>query len=86
MGVANLQAGAGVVADSDPDDEHCECQNKAIGLVWAIDLAECAPEQRFKASSNHVYKQIDTSRTKPFHFLILWDLHFEKRKHKDKNR
>ncbi|KAH0887798.1 hypothetical protein HID58_050227 [Brassica napus] len=40
--VAYLQAGAGVVADSDPEDEHRECQNKAAGLARAIDLAESA--------------------------------------------
>lgn len=40
--VAYLQAGAGIVADSDPDDEHQECQNKAAGLARAIDLAEAA--------------------------------------------
>lgn len=40
--VAYLQAGAGIVADSDPDDEHRECQNKAAGLARAIDLAESA--------------------------------------------
>lgn len=40
--VAYLQAGAGIVADSDPDDEHLECQNKAAGLARAIDLAEAA--------------------------------------------
>ncbi|XP_044508797.1 anthranilate synthase alpha subunit 1, chloroplastic-like [Mangifera indica] len=40
--VAYLQAGAGVVADSDPDDEHRECQNKAAALARAIDLAESA--------------------------------------------
>lgn len=40
--VAYLQAGAGIVADSDPDDEHQECQNKAAGLARAIDLAESA--------------------------------------------
>jgi anthranilate synthase component 1 len=38
--VAHLQAGAGIVADSDPDDEHRECENKAAGLARAIDLAE----------------------------------------------
>ncbi|XP_057981683.1 anthranilate synthase alpha subunit 1, chloroplastic-like [Malania oleifera] len=40
--VAHLQAGAGVVADSDPDDEQRECENKAAGLARAIDLAESA--------------------------------------------
>lgn len=40
--VAYLQAGAGIAADSDPDDENKECQNKAAGLARAIDLAEPA--------------------------------------------
>ncbi|KAM1141532.1 hypothetical protein EV1_041096 [Malus domestica] len=40
--VAHLQAGAGIVADSDPEDENQECQNKAAGLARAIDLAEVA--------------------------------------------
>lgn len=40
--IAYLQAGAGIVADSVPDDEHQECQNKAAGLARAIDLAEAA--------------------------------------------
>ncbi|GMN41327.1 hypothetical protein TIFTF001_010549 [Ficus carica] len=40
--VGYLQAGAGVVADSDPEAEHRECQNKAAGLARAIDLAESA--------------------------------------------
>jgi anthranilate synthase component I len=38
--VAHLQAGAGIVADSKPDDEHQECINKAAGVARAIDLAE----------------------------------------------
>ncbi|XP_031388198.1 anthranilate synthase alpha subunit 2, chloroplastic-like [Punica granatum] len=38
--VAHLQAGAGIVADSDPSDEQRECQNKAAALARAIDLAE----------------------------------------------
>ncbi|KAF2319042.1 hypothetical protein GH714_012927 [Hevea brasiliensis] len=40
--IAYLQAGAGIVADSDPEEEHRECQNKAAGLARAIDLAESA--------------------------------------------
>ncbi|KEH34470.1 anthranilate synthase alpha 1 [Medicago truncatula] len=40
--IAYLQAGAGIVADSDPADEHQECQNKAAGLARSIDLAESA--------------------------------------------
>ncbi|GMN23803.1 hypothetical protein TIFTF001_000268 [Ficus carica] len=38
--VAHLQAGAGIVADSDPSDEQRECENKAAALARAIDLAE----------------------------------------------
>jgi anthranilate synthase component 1 len=39
-GVAYLQAGAGVVADSDPAAEHEECLSKLAALETAIDLAE----------------------------------------------
>ncbi|MCZ7590586.1 MAG: chorismate-binding protein [Gaiella sp.] len=39
-GVAHLQAGAGVVADSDPASEHEECLRKLAALEAAIDLAE----------------------------------------------
>ncbi|RZB43249.1 Anthranilate synthase alpha subunit 2, chloroplastic isoform B [Glycine soja] len=38
--VAHLQAGAGIVADSDAADEQRECENKAAALARAIDLAE----------------------------------------------
>jgi anthranilate synthase component 1 len=39
-GVALLQAGAGIVADSDPAAEHQECLDKLAALELAIDLAE----------------------------------------------
>jgi len=39
-GVAYLQAGGGVVADSDPAAEHQECLDKLAALEAAIDLAE----------------------------------------------
>ena len=39
-GVALLQAGAGIVADSDPGAEHNECLQKLAALETAIDLAE----------------------------------------------
>jgi anthranilate synthase component 1 len=39
-GVAYLQAGGGIVADSDPAAEHQECLNKLAALEAAIDLAE----------------------------------------------
>ena len=39
-GVAHLQAGAGIVADSDPAAEHDECLRKLAALEMAIELAE----------------------------------------------
>jgi anthranilate synthase component I len=39
-GVALLQAGAGIVADSDPQAEHEECMRKLAALELAIELAE----------------------------------------------
>ena len=39
-GKAYIQAGAGIVADSDPESEYRECVNKASALFRAIDLAE----------------------------------------------
>jgi anthranilate synthase component I len=39
-GVARLQAGGGIVADSDPAEEHQECLNKLAALEAAIDRAE----------------------------------------------
>jgi anthranilate synthase component 1 len=38
-GGASLQAGAGIVADSDPDDEDLECRNKAAALLAAVPAA-----------------------------------------------
>jgi anthranilate synthase component 1 len=39
-GVAYLQAGGGIVVDSDPTAEHQECLNKLAAIEAAIDLAE----------------------------------------------
>jgi anthranilate synthase component 1 len=39
-GIAYLQAGAGIVADSDPAAEHRECIDKLAAIEAAIDLAE----------------------------------------------
>jgi anthranilate synthase component 1 len=36
---AYLQAGAGIVADSDPEREYAECMNKAGALLKAVELA-----------------------------------------------
>jgi anthranilate synthase component 1 len=38
-GRASVQAGAGIVADSDPDDEDLECRNKAAALLAAVPAA-----------------------------------------------
>ena len=38
-GHASVQAGAGIVADSDPDDEDLECRNKAAALLAAVPAA-----------------------------------------------
>jgi len=38
-GKASVQAGAGIVADSDPDDEDLECRNKAAALLAAVPAA-----------------------------------------------
>jgi anthranilate synthase component 1 len=37
---AEIQAGAGIVADSDPSSEYEECVNKARALIRAVELAE----------------------------------------------
>jgi anthranilate synthase component I len=39
-GVAHMQAGAGIVADSDPRAEHAECLDKLAAVEAAIELAE----------------------------------------------
>jgi anthranilate synthase component 1 len=39
-GRAYVQAGAGIVADSDPESEHRECVNKARAMLQAVRLAE----------------------------------------------
>jgi anthranilate synthase component I len=41
-GLARMQAGAGIVADSDPAAEHDECLRKLAALEAAVDLAEAA--------------------------------------------
>ena len=41
-----FQAGAGVVADSDPDDENLECHNKAAAMVAALPTARRMTAER----------------------------------------
>jgi anthranilate synthase component 1 len=43
---ASLQAGAGIVADSDPADEDLECHNKARALLATVPAAERMTQRR----------------------------------------
>ncbi len=45
-GTASIQAGAGIVADSDPADEDLECRNKAAALLSAVPGARRISEAR----------------------------------------
>lgn len=47
-GIASVQAGAGIVADSDPKLEYLECKNKAKALMVAIPAARRMTESRRK--------------------------------------
>jgi len=46
-GQIHVQAGAGIVADSDPDSEWQETQNKARALLRAAEMAESGLDTRF---------------------------------------
>jgi anthranilate synthase component 1 len=48
-GTATVQAGAGIVADSDPADEDLECRNKAAALLAAVPGARRITEARTRA-------------------------------------
>ena len=48
-GTASVQAGAGIVADSDPADEDLECRNKAAALLSAVPAARRITEARLGA-------------------------------------
>jgi anthranilate synthase component 1 len=50
-GIASLQAGAGIVADSVPDDEDLECRNKAAALLAAIPAARRMTAARHEAGT-----------------------------------
>jgi anthranilate synthase component 1 len=45
-GKAYVQAGAGIVADSDPESENQECRNKAAAVLGAIHAANSLARQR----------------------------------------
>ncbi len=48
-GTASVQAGAGIVADSDPADEDLECRNKAAALLSAVPAARRITDARLDA-------------------------------------
>jgi anthranilate synthase component 1 len=50
-GKASVQAGAGIVADSDPDDEDLECRNKAAALLAAVPAARRMTAKRRSVTS-----------------------------------
>jgi anthranilate synthase component 1 len=52
-GVANIQAGGGLVYDSDADAEFAETENKAMALIRAIELAEAQVEFRPPGSKGY---------------------------------
>ena len=45
-GIASVQAGAGIVADSVPENEDLECKNKALALLSAVPAARKMTQQR----------------------------------------
>ena len=48
---ATLQAGAGIVADSDPSDEELECRNKAAALLATVPAARRLTARRRAAGT-----------------------------------
>jgi hypothetical protein len=54
-GTATVQAGAGIVADSDPADEDLECRNKAAALLAAVPGARriAAARDHARAAATH---------------------------------
>jgi anthranilate synthase component 1 len=50
-GRASVQAGAGIVADSDPADEDLECRNKAAALLAAVPGARRISQDRRQAAA-----------------------------------
>jgi len=51
-GRASVQAGAGIVADSDPEEEDVECANKAEAILAAVAGAKRIAEEKHSAKSD----------------------------------
>jgi anthranilate synthase component 1 len=54
---ASVQAGAGIVYDSDPAREYEECVNKSMALRQAISLAKALLQSRSAPSGNRAYEE-----------------------------
>ena len=52
-GVASMQAGGGIVADSTPEGEYAECFHKMRALLRAIELAEASNRRIAAEASSH---------------------------------
>ena len=59
-GRAYIQAGGGIVADSDPGDEYLESMNKARALLRALDEAEIIAEERRSEGRARLVRRRDT--------------------------
>jgi anthranilate synthase component 1 len=62
-GRASVQAGAGIVADSDPAQEDAECVNKAAALLAAVPAARRATAVRREAEAASVTESEGARRT-----------------------
>ena len=58
---ASFQAGAGIVADSIPDDEDLECRNKAAALLAAVPAAR----RMTRATQRRRHPGLNTVRVPP---------------------
>ena len=56
---AYIQAGGGVVYDSDPGSEYEETMSKARGLLKAIEIAESQLAPRIESRSSHELRPDD---------------------------
>ena len=64
-GVGSIQAGAGVVADSDPADEELECHNKAAALLAAVPSARRMTAARAAMADPTTARQGEATMTDP---------------------
>ena len=60
-GVAYIQAGGGIVADSDPEDEFQETVNKAMALLRASEMASRGSVVPSQSAINGLLEGVDPS-------------------------